>query len=41
MISVPKVLFRAVQQTVRDRKVVVGTGFVRDEMREMCYGVSQ
>jgi hypothetical protein len=32
-----KVMFKAARQAVKDRKDVIGTGYIRDEMGKMCY----
>ena len=36
-----KVMFRAARQAVRERKDVVGTGCIRDELGKMCYGEAE
>jgi hypothetical protein len=33
-----KVMFKAARQAVKDRKDVIGSGFIRNEMGKMCYG---
>jgi hypothetical protein len=33
-----KLMFKAARQAVKDRKDVIGSGFIRNEMGNLCYG---